>query len=567
MFKRLLKILGGAGSGNFGHSGRPGQRGGSSKGEFHVVPPEAVHKYDPKGTYPLYHVAPAVYLEDILKHGVGVPVRERKTIGPWPTLGLDPNKGSSWTRDPHYSIQGDRDAIRITVSDKSTLPETEGVVATVGRDSTGDDLTAAEYEQEEYVKGPVTPDKITAIHIGQDVHNDLKERVALFTKYAAEYDEKARTGTGKVRGFNYTRGAQKYREDAAAIQRILDDPRLHVGWTVREGLIETREHKKEPWKWTGFKDLCYHALGSAASGNFGHVGRPGQRGGSAKRDSAAVTTTSTSTEEVVSPAAEYADVGVARKALSRGNTSRVFRYFEEVSRDKKEKLVSIKEKLEALETKNYDARYALLEERRAIENELRSVFHAALFDGERDSHSPRLVSKYGSTARLKGEEKEALTWLSNVITPEAINKPAIISRKEASASSYWGGEITLAYGSDAGTLVHEMGHHVDDWTDPEVRQMARAFFEERTKGLEAEPRGEGSGRYYVVPDNFMNEYTGRLYGREGARLGKEVISMGLEHLYRNPVRFYEKDPEHFKLMLKVISFSRRYKPDQEEQGA
>jgi len=43
----------------------------------------------------------------------------------------------------------------------------------------------------------------------------------------------------------------------------------------------------------------------------------------------------------------------------------------------------------------------------------------------------------------------------------------------------------------------------------------------------------------------MNAYT----GRDG---GGELISMGVEHLLEEPLRFAREDPEHFRLTIQAL---------------
>ena len=53
----------------------------------------------------------------------------------------------------------------------------------------------------------------------------------------------------------------------------------------------------------------------------------------------------------------------------------------------------------------------------------------------------------------------------------------------------------------------------------------------------------------VKKDKFIDPYMGKIYN-DGAT---ELLSMGLEMLYRNPTKLAREDPELFNLILKIIN--------------
>jgi hypothetical protein len=252
-FAPKFAVLGGPGSGTFGHAGRPGQVGGSSRrGDFHVVPADAFQQYSADGHYPLYHFTQAAGFESRYVGGIG----RVKDYDPSATVQkLDPNGSSSWTRDPHYAVYGERSDVRLTVADKQTLGVvTEPFVAAVGTGNVHDDeFTAGTFEHEEIVPGVVSMDKVTEIAVTNEVYEDWKRLPALYRGYAAQ-----------------DKAPEAYRRDADFYERLLKDPRLKVGLTIRSEFDKARNRHR------GFKDL-----GGPGSGNFGHGGRPGQVGGSA----------------------------------------------------------------------------------------------------------------------------------------------------------------------------------------------------------------------------------------------------------------------------------------------
>ena len=98
------------------------------------------------------------------------------------------------------------------------------------------------------------------------------------------------------------------------------------------------------------------------------------------------------------------------------------------------------------------------------------------------------------------------------------------------------------------TLFHEMGHFLET-DDERIFDAAKAWVKSRATG-ERQPLG---GNYdkdeTAYPDKFIDPYVGKVYAD-----GTEVISMGMEHFTdaRKMLDFYQKDPEHFNLIVGVL---------------
>ena len=60
-------------------------------------------------------------------------------------------------------------------------------------------------------------------------------------------------------------------------------------------------------------------------------------------------------------------------------------------------------------------------------------------------------------------------------------------------------------------------------------------------------------REYTKKDKFYTRYVGKQYpGTVGQRQSHEVISMGMEELFTNPIRFLKADPGHFELTINAM---------------
>ncbi len=144
-------------------------------------------------------------------------------------------------------------------------------------------------------------------------------------------------------------------------------------------------------------------------------------------------------------------------------------------------------------------------------------------------------------------------WLKNKVKGRVHNKRAeydpIIN------------EIRISFLDTARTVVHELGHFIEEKI-PGVSEAALDFLEYRTKG---EPLIQLNQKFPYVGykdwekgrkdqfDKIFDEkrayYVGKHYNDGKAT---EIISMGLELLYTDPVGFATKDPEYFTFLVGIL---------------
>lgn len=213
------------------------ERGRWTSGDFHVVPQSAIRKYDPNGKYPLYHFTYPEAMDTILSLGVGETENYDPSAG---TLSLKPEGSSSWTRDPHYSVRGDRSAVRLTLDDKSTVGPTTPITAVLAKDMQGDVLVPGTHEHEEQVKGVVSPDKISEIAVSNAVFQDWKKTLETFRGYAKTMKSES--------------SRKSYADRAMFFEKLLNDPRLKVGLTIRSEYGDS----KKGWRAKSFRDLEFN---------------------------------------------------------------------------------------------------------------------------------------------------------------------------------------------------------------------------------------------------------------------------------------------------------------------
>lgn len=98
------------------------------------------------------------------------------------------------------------------------------------------------------------------------------------------------------------------------------------------------------------------------------------------------------------------------------------------------------------------------------------------------------------------------------------------------------------------TTVHELGHYLESGVD-RIHRAAMDLLERRTVGEAVRPLGRGYDSHEVAkPDRFFSPYVGKVYEHEAT----EIVSMGLEAMAKDPVRFLRDDPEHFDLIWQIV---------------
>jgi hypothetical protein len=124
-------------------------------------------------------------------------------------------------------------------------------------------------------------------------------------------------------------------------------------------------------------------------------------------------------------------------------------------------------------------------------------------------------------------------------------------------------KIGLADVAGPDTIAHEYGHTIEA-SNPEIRKAALGFLDQRTANeaptnLASQFPGSSYDEHETGKkdsfDRVFSErsayYVGKTYGTGWSR-ETEVVSMGIEQLYRDPIKFAENDPEYFHLMIGAL---------------
>ncbi len=164
--------------------------------------------------------------------------------------------------------------------------------------------------------------------------------------------------------------------------------------------------------------------------------------------------------------------------------------------------------------------------------------------------------------------KEAREWLGKVVTKGDAPDVAIQVGEGPGYRAHCARDyMQIKTGEKTDVIVHEYGHAIDEHitvgTDKAVRRsyefLMHRVGDEKKVDLKAkfgcgDPGEMGrKDRFTTVFDEYSAHYVGKDYGT-GAT---EIVSMGLQELYNDPVRFAKNDPEFFKFILGIADGSLR----------
>lgn len=162
----------------------------------------------------------------------------------------------------------------------------------------------------------------------------------------------------------------------------------------------------------------------------------------------------------------------------------------------------------------------------------------------------------GSFAELVGNED---TWNHMFDEVEKMFHPRILDESpsigvlfEAGERAHYktGREIIRMGDRATHTLVHEYGHHIET-TRPGFLEKMLEFLDQRRGSEDISEIYVGSGEK-GWRDLFFSHYCGKNYTHHGDRYATEILTMGVERMYKEPLEFYNDDPEYFELIIRAM---------------
>jgi hypothetical protein len=183
------------------------------------------------------------------------------------------------------------------------------------------------------------------------------------------------------------------------------------------------------------------------------------------------------------------------------------------------------------------------------------------------THSGLITPLSETTARQVSEVER---WLNQITARgDQSEIKVLIGEQEGVRAhySYVNKHIQIKKGEAAKIVAHEYGHAIDDQlTTGGQSVLARSleFLEHRVGNeplvdLKAK-FGYGDAGEMGRKDRFdsvFDEYAAYYVGKDYGKAATEIVSMGLELLYNDPVKFANNDPEYFRFILGVLDGSLR----------
>ena len=170
--------------------------------------------------------------------------------------------------------------------------------------------------------------------------------------------------------------------------------------------------------------------------------------------------------------------------------------------------------------------------------------------------SPSIVNNKARNAQLN-EARDSFNRMIGAGT-ELDGVKINATTKPGRAHHVEGRGIYYSESDDIGTIIHEMSHALE-YASPRIHREAVAFLHRRKKPGEKlqklrdiVPGSEYKAHEVCFPDEFKNPYTGKVYGPALAPSSTEIVSMGVEAMYRNPLKFAKDDPDFFDFIYRLL---------------
>ena len=146
----------------------------------------------------------------------------------------------------------------------------------------------------------------------------------------------------------------------------------------------------------------------------------------------------------------------------------------------------------------------------------------------------------------------AMDEFNRMVGDKDFPKPVLLTGNRTNRANASFNVIAMNAKNGVRTHIHEIGHVYENYK-PGVRERAFAFVDSRTAGERSVSLRQHTGANYgrgesAKVDKFIDPYVGKTYGRRST----EVISMGFEHMWADPVSFAKGDPGHFDLIWNIM---------------
>ncbi len=227
------------------------------------------------------------------------------------------------------------------------------------------------------------------------------------------------------------------------------------------------------------------------------------------------------------------------------------------------KYVQAKERLDAIGKELYRVR----QEAEDYAGNIRRALVHLLPDGPRHQITTVAGPDAGEIAKTRAQN--AAKWLSSAFVrrdgdPDLPAVGVVPPTKYGPIRAYYADadkHVALADVSEEHVAAHELGHMLE-YNVPGVKEACQEFLKHRVKeeaftDLRDVAPSAGYGKWERGRRNHFDRYfseTQAYYvGKDYGDSATEVLSMGIEALYRDPVNFMKKDPEYARFVLWIMA--------------
>lgn len=177
---------------------------------------------------------------------------------------------------------------------------------------------------------------------------------------------------------------------------------------------------------------------------------------------------------------------------------------------------------------------------------------------------PELKNKISFVDRINGairtSSMRAVDFLENMVSRDfSIDGLRFTKLRPGGRAEYDPITRSVTVDADIGTIVHEMSHHLEI-RNRDILKAAIQFREKRRNGEDyvslksLYPKKKYKRKEMAFEDEWVKKgwsdaYPGKIYPKDFAT---EIVTMGMEKMYNDPISFAKNDPEYFDFILKFI---------------
>jgi hypothetical protein len=156
--------------------------------------------------------------------------------------------------------------------------------------------------------------------------------------------------------------------------------------------------------------------------------------------------------------------------------------------------------------------------------------------------------------------REAMEWMRRYFSGYEDFRPPVWAKQRGTRSKQWTDKIYLVPDATMRDAIHEYGHFIEVWSKKHLNAAlkwrdAKTVGEKLQRLSKLNPRGSYYADEWAKPDKFIRPYVGKYYRRSFTNrttnvtiyehYATEVLSMGLEYFWADPMLLLQKDSDLF----------------------